>query len=225
MTDQALRFDLTRLARICVVLLTGLVVAEVIYAADSYSMLRFLDAVDAGTYGDAELTAKAEQVDAQAMLVGIGYLVVFVACTIFSAIWIYRASWNARQLKPDASRITPGWAVGWFFVPLLSLWMPYQAMAQTWNSSHNPSGDIKASMPGFVLLWWLFWVATSIAGNLSFRLTSQAETIADFRTIATVDLAIAPFAIATAILFIRLIKAITAAQKGRLGEGLGAIFA
>jgi hypothetical protein len=215
MIEMNLRFDLARLSRICVGLLVALVVAELIFAADSYGMLQFLDAMEAGFYSDAELAARAEQVDARAGLIGIGYLVVYVVCATFSAVWIYRASWNSRQLQPDVKRITPGWAIGWFFVPVMSLWMPYRAMKQTWNSSHYPTGDIAAPMPGFALLWWLSWVATSIAGNLSFRLSTNAETIDDFRTAANVDLLIAPFAILTAILFIRLIKSITTAQTGK----------
>jgi hypothetical protein len=226
MIDMGLRFDLTRLTRICVALLWAMVFAEVIYALDSYGMLRYLQALESGTYADADLDAWANQVDSQAVVVGFGYLALFVLCSAFSSVWIYRASWNARQLQPDAGRITPGWAVGWFFVPILSLWKPYQAMAQSWNSSHNPHGDIKAAMPGFVLVWWLLWVAASIGGNMSFRRSMRAETIEDFRWIATIDLVIAPMSILSAILFIRIIRALAAAQQGRRpGAELQEIFA
>jgi hypothetical protein len=214
MTDR-LRFDLSGLSRVCVVMLGLMVLAELLFAADSWGVLSFLDAVEAGTLVGAELDAEAQQMEFRGMLVGLGYLALFVLTSVMSGIWIYRASWNARQIQPYEARISPGWALGWFFIPIMSLWKPYQAMAQTWNSSHVPTGDPKASMPSFVQAWWLLWVATSLAGNLSFRLSRRAETLEDFRTVTNLDLATAPFAILTAVLFMKVIKSITAAQRDK----------
>ena len=41
-----------------------------------------------------------------------------IACYIVNAVWIYRASANAQAIDPDPSRIGPGWAVGWFAIPI-----------------------------------------------------------------------------------------------------------
>ena len=53
--------------------------------------------------------------------------------------WIHRANHNARQLGADDMRFTPGWAVGWYFVPIAWFWKPYQAMKEIWLASANPS--------------------------------------------------------------------------------------
>lgn len=221
--QTGLRFDLSCLARACVALLWVMVLAEVIYAADSYAFGSFLDAVEAGTLSDAEVEAEATRIDAQAQAVGLGYLAAFVVTALVSGTWIYRASWNASQIQPSKDRITPGWAIGWFFIPILAFWKPYRAMVQTGNSSADPQGDIDESPPGYVTLWWGLWVVTNIVGNLSFRLSNRAETIEDFRLIKTIDLVTAPAAIVTALLFMRLIKTITAAQLDKhpalLGSG------
>lgn len=49
-----------------------------------------------------------------------------MASFVFIGMWIYRAAWNgrvfagARQLD-----FTPGWSVGWYFLPIANLWKPY----------------------------------------------------------------------------------------------------
>jgi hypothetical protein len=138
--QDRLRFDLNGISRICVGLLWLTVLAEVIYAANSYGMRAFLNDLESGALVGAALNSEAERLDFQAKIVGFGYLAIFVLCVIFSGVWIYRASWNAREIQPNDARITPGWAVGWFFVPIMSFWKPYQAIVQTGNSSEDPTG-------------------------------------------------------------------------------------
>jgi hypothetical protein len=213
--QDRLRFDLNGISRICVGLLWLTVLAEVIYAANSYGMRAFLNDLESGALVGAALNSEAERLDFQAKIVGFGYLAIFVLCVIFSGVWIYRASWNAREIQPNDARITPGWAVGWFFVPIMSFWKPYQAIVQTGNSSEDPTGDMDDSPPGFVQLWWTLWVVTSLAGNFSFRRSMKAETIDDYRLITTIDLVCAPLSILAALLFMKLIRTITAAQQDK----------
>lgn len=224
MASEGLRFDLDRLARICAGLIVLTVAAEAIYAWDAYSLRAYLDGIDAGTLTGLELDAEAERVDRQGTIIGLGSAAVSLITAVFCGVWIYRASWNARQLQPSEQRITPGWAVGWFFVPVMSLWKPWQAMRQCWNSSHNPGGPLDAPMPGFAVLWWGLWVVTSLVSNGSFRLSMKAEYTDDFRMVSTIDLALAPLNIACALLFLRLINAITAAQREKT-PGLASVFA
>jgi len=218
MTSEALRFDLDRLARICTALVGLSIVAELAYAWDAYSLRSYLDAIDAGTLTGPELDAEAERVEQQGTVIGLGFGAIAFVTMIFSAVWIYRASWNARQLRPLEGRITPGWAVGWFFVPIMSLWKPYQAMKQTWEASHD------AGVPGFVPAWWGLWVVTSLTSNAGFQMSMKAEYTDDFRMVSTIDLISAPLNILCAVLFIRLINAITAAQRGK-APGLASVFA
>jgi hypothetical protein len=48
---------------------------------------------------------------------------------------IYRTNVNAPTFN-DGMSVTPGWAIGWFFVPVANLFKPYQAMKETWIASH-----------------------------------------------------------------------------------------
>ena len=70
--------------------------------------------------------------------------------------WKYRAAANARILDPSAARISPGMAVGSYFIPFAQLVIPCQAMAGIARAS---TGSIAG-----VALWWTGHVGAILAG-------------------------------------------------------------
>ena len=44
--------------------------------------------------------------------------------------WLYRAACNARALGARGMQVSPAWAVGGFFVPIIHLFLPYQAVKE-----------------------------------------------------------------------------------------------
>lgn len=127
--------DLTRMLRN---LLYLMILAELIYGVHNWQLLGFTDDLIAGQMSPAQIDERAARLDSVGQIIGIGYLFVLALCYILSGIWIVRASKNAASLMPDSKRITPGWAVGWYFIPFANLFKPYQAMRETWNSSVMP---------------------------------------------------------------------------------------
>ena len=123
--------------------------------------------------------------------------------------WIYRANYNARQLGAADMRFTPGWAVGWYFVPIAWFWMPYLAMREIWRASVNPSD--WATTPVWPLLrwWWGLWIVTawsleSIVEVARFRLGEAGVETVDAATdlveyMLKIPLALALVAIITAV--------------------------
>lgn len=83
------------------------------------------------------------------LLAGLGSVVPYL-------MWKYRAAANARILDPSAARISPGMAVGSYFIPFVQLVIPCQAMA----------GIARASKIGLagVALWWTGHVGAILAG-------------------------------------------------------------
>ena len=72
---------------------------------------------------------------------------------------------------------TPGWSIGWYFMPIANLWKPYQAMKEIWKASSNPKS--WNSQPASALLpwWWFFWIVSNMFANASFQLTMKGEGI------------------------------------------------
>ena len=72
--------------------------------------------------------------------------------------WIHRANHNARQLGATGMQFTPGWAVGWYFVPIAWFWKPYQAMTEIWRASRNPADWRGEPASPLLIWWWILWI-------------------------------------------------------------------
>lgn len=99
------------------------------------------------------------------------------ASFVFVGMWIYRAAWNGRVFA-GAKQLdfTPGWSVGWYFLPIANLWKPYQAMKEIWRASARPDKVDAAEVPGWLPLWWFLWLAFSITSNFASRTSWGAQT-------------------------------------------------
>ena len=89
----------------------------------------------------------------------------YIVTVIVTGRWIWRASTNAHALATGMS-ITPGWAVGWFFMPVASLFKPFEAMRECWQVSHDPNQWPLLPVPALLRWWWGCWIASNIGANL-----------------------------------------------------------
>lgn len=76
-----------------------------------------------------------------------------LALQIVFLIWQYRAAVVARHLGYPARR-SPGWGVGSWFVPVVGLWMPYQAIRDCLPPGHEARG--------LVLRTWLSLIGGAV---------------------------------------------------------------
>jgi Domain of unknown function (DUF4328)/Protein of unknown function (DUF2510) len=76
-----------------------------------------------------------------------------IVAVVFACIWQYRAASAARALGVPAKH-SPGWGVGSWFVPVVNIWMPYQAIRDC-LAPEDPNRPL-------VLRWWLIFTATWI---------------------------------------------------------------
>lgn len=81
-----------------------------------------------------------------ALLVAVGSFPAFM-------MWTFRAAHNLRALGALALKTTPGWAVGWYFVPIANLWKPYQAGIEIWQASQSPFSIERRSAPAYLKAW------------------------------------------------------------------------
>jgi len=103
------------------------------------------------------------------------FLVSITTIVIFS-MWIYRAAANIVAAEVHGFAYTPGWAVGWYFIPFANLFKPFAAMRQIWNASHGERNERLDHANGLLALWWGTWILSNIAANISFRLTFNAAS-------------------------------------------------
>jgi hypothetical protein len=83
--------------------------------------------------------------------------------TITSLMWFYRAYWNLPALGARSLNYSPGWAVGYFFIPILNLFRPYQ-VAREIDYYSNPSSAPQSAL--LIPVWWIWelvdWITTRV---------------------------------------------------------------
>lgn len=89
---------------------------------------------------------------------------VYLTCIVTYLMFVYRGMNNLHLSGARSVTITPGWAVGWSFIPFANFAMIYNVMRQIWIGSHDPVTG-KYSPPWTINVWW--------AGYLGFLLTSR----------------------------------------------------
>ncbi len=88
--------------------------------------------------------------------IGLVVGLVAVVAVVFACIWQHKAASAGRALGIP-SQFSPAWGVGCWFVPVVNLWMPYQAVRDCLPPEHPQRPR--------VLQWW---IALLLAGFLSF---------------------------------------------------------
>ncbi len=109
-------------------------------------------------------------IDSCAALIGLANVGAYVATAVVFCCWFYRINANARLLTDEKPPMSPGMAVGGFFIPIACLYMPYRAAGFSWKVSarvaYPEGGGPRAGLVGG---WWTAWIAGNIVGQIVFK--------------------------------------------------------
>jgi len=122
-----------------------------------------------------------ESADQIVMVVVIGSLVVSLISAITFLMWMHRAYRNLPALGAHNLRMTPGWSVGYWFIPIINLYRPFQAMTDIWKGS-DPNGAVPnrpANPPSLVNLWWSLWIIILLVSNFGSVTFNNARNLND----------------------------------------------
>jgi hypothetical protein len=155
--------------------------------------------------------------------VGLGNLLVYVALVVAFLVWLHRVSKNVPALGNPKSKVefTPGWAVGWFFIPLANLVMPYRAVREVWEKSDpaaRTESDVMFTPPssgGLLLAWWVCWIASNVVSNIAVRLQNGAGTAGAAGALAGVMIFSDLLDIAAAVLAVLVVRGLDRRQRER----------
>ena len=148
------------------------------------SLLRSFQAGTAG--GDIDALATAN--DNRQQAVGIIQFIFYVSTAIVFLTWTYRANRNARALGATEMKFTPGWSVGWFFVPIASLWKPFQVMREIWQTSAEPGNWQGVKTPPLLGWWWALYLVTQILIQVSYRTANTVNDLGSALFASSVDM-------------------------------------
>lgn len=159
--------------------------------------------------------AEIQRADDFAFLTTLLQVVGFAAMAFAFVFWFTRACRNVERLGVRDPRYGTGWAIGGWFVPIMSFFRPKQVANDIWragDSELGPDADGWRDRPVSQLLrwWWGSWIVAALLANawggfygepqtVGAQLTASAATIvADIAFIVAGALAIAVVYLASA---------------------------
>ena len=204
------------LTTVVTVLLIVLVVGYVLSALASLLQYELLGRMEhGGEWTQEEASLNDLRAGAVAILVVGTYVVTAIAFLKL----LGRFNHNAWSFGATGMRYTPGWTIVWFFVPVLNLFRPYQAVQEAWKIS-RPGDYWWESRPnsGLVNLWWGLWISSNVLGQISMRM-GAAKEIDTLRMATLVDLGGSVLDVVLSIVAIQLLRQLTAFQEERHESG------
>ena len=93
--------------------------------------------------------------------------IVSLATLIVFCMWIHRAALNSRGFGAQGVKDTPGWSVGWYFIPIMNLFRPYQSMKQIWQVSADPMDWKNQKGSPILIVWWSFWTILAVVSVIA----------------------------------------------------------
>ncbi|MES2616990.1 MAG: DUF4328 domain-containing protein [Bacteroidota bacterium] len=150
------------------------------------------------------------QIQSSAMLTLIQVIVnlgLYIAVIIAFLMWMRRAYYNLGT-RVDLDN-TDGWVVGYWFIPILNLYKPYQLMKEMFTKTTDylqTNSEVFNPKPfgGMLRGWWILWIITGLLGNISMRLPSDAPS--DLYLVFQLELIAAILSIPLTILIVIIIK-------------------
>jgi hypothetical protein len=86
--------------------------------------------------------------------------------------WINHAFKNLETLRVSNLEFSPGWAVGWWFIPFANLVIPFRVMRELWNAT-DPGLELEvayaepAPATSLIWLWWISFIGAGITGRVA----------------------------------------------------------
>jgi hypothetical protein len=156
---------------------------------------------------DPEVTGSDTFVQLTAVL----EIAVMAACAALFLGWLHRVVANGPALGARELRYTPGWAVGWWFVPVLNLVRPFQVVAEAWIlSARDPSPSLGVLLPAW---WGLFILGNVVSRFLVVR--TGSDDVTALRNAAIIDIVASMVLIAAALLCVVMVRRLTERQELR----------
>ncbi len=193
--------------------LVSLLVIDAMMSIFNSGVLNLLD-IQQQNSDEYWLTDGPSKLDEIITLTGSLHMVVIFSLIIIFSAWINRSCKNGWLLDAPHMKTTPRLSVGYFFIPLLSLWKPYGAMKEIRRASHGNDNALRSILP----LWWTFWLTSNVLAHIIFKLYTNSEDQESYLMACKLDLVSVPVDVTLNYLAIALVTSITLAQQRRAAQ-------
>lgn len=140
----------------------------------------------------------------QMMILTVSSLVQIFLIVLF-LMWFRRAYHNLHKAGEKGLTASEGWSVGYWFIPVANLFMPFQIMNDIWNrtktygSKNSEEFDPKiidetnqelneGEGMNIVSMWWACWIISSLSGTVGWQMMKSAKEIGDFQFASLINI-------------------------------------
>jgi len=191
-----------KIAQLFIWIVLALEIVSLISNTMQYNLLQWV--MDGNFVTDQEL----ELNDSRQQIIAGGYLFFFIVSGITFIMWFKRAYFNLHQRVRNLS-YTEGWAIGAWFVPIISLYRPYKIMKELYEETKKllkksdllHFNDLSTIYLGY---WWALWIISGILTQIYYRF--PVNTIQNFSDATMVDIFSNILGIPLALITIKIIK-------------------
>ena len=140
------------------------------------------DLLESAANGASITPVTATLNDLREQIIAVIYFIVQIISIVTFIQWFRRAYYNL-QLKVPNLLFTDGWAAGSWFVPIISLFRPYQIMEELYNESNDllekKGLNVNGLSTKYLFWWWALWILSSLVGQVVIRYTLNSESLDD----------------------------------------------
>ena len=152
-------------------------------------------------------------------IIGLGFIFLYLISIVVFLTWIHRTNKNLRALSGEEMEYTPGWAVGWYFVPIANIFKPFKVMQEIWTIAHRRQEESDA----IVNIWWTFWILGNVLSRISTKMAFNAEDIPAYMNAILADVACDVASAALDVVFIMMLLQIARAYAKNYDEQAGPV--
>jgi hypothetical protein len=200
-----------------VAMLAIILVGNVVLAGSTWMQIKLLERVPSRRVTKSEITSN----DARQALIGLVIQGAVIGSIVSFLMWFHRAHRNLPALGANRLRFTPGWAVGWWFIPFFNLVRPYEVMREIWYGSDPavvPNHGTFPRLPvGTALIgwWWGLFLIRCLVGNLVLQLQMHCRSVQELVFLSWFIIAECAATVPAAWLAIAVVRRTTANQEER----------
>jgi len=159
-----------------------------------------------------------EAFDGLQRIFGFMQISLFLVTAILFLMWVHQGYKNLTALEAVEMRFTPGWAVGYFFIPFLNIIRGYEVVADLWKASGQEArnegglGWKKLAVPGLLTIWWVAWLVSGFIGRQVAAAAIRADSIDALLHVSRISFLSDLFSLLPSVLFILVLKDIDERQ-------------
>ncbi|MFD6830238.1 MULTISPECIES: DUF4328 domain-containing protein [Streptomyces] len=140
------------------------------------------------------------------------WLPAYLGSIVVFLVWFRRTRVNAEVFDPYGHTMRRGWAVGGWFVPVVSLWFPRRIASETWHACVSPV-DRRGTL--LLNLWWSTFLVDNLLSRGAARVLDRAEEVdalaRGYRYMAYSEI----FSVVHAVIAVLFVLALTRRQDAR----------